>query len=305
MDTNDKKHTTGKSSARRTAARPQRREAQPRKKPDVNVVYTEQKAFNRNRFMLHLVTVVAIVLALLLGFSIFFKARNVMVSGAEKYSAWQIRQASGIQDGENLLMLNAAKVSGRIRTKLPYVSQVRVGIKMPDTVCIEIVELDVAYAVEAKDGQWWLIDSGGKVIESISAAQSKSYTQILGVQLDSPTVSNSAVAVEPELSETTAEGESVPVTVRGSERLEAALMVAQSLEQHGILGEVVSVDVTNIGAIELWYGDRYQVQVGDAQRVDYKIQAMKMAIEQSSEYQSGILDVSFTVWPDQVGYTPF
>lgn len=294
MSTNDKKRT-GR----------ERRPEKPKKRPDVNVVYTEPKVFNRNRFLLQLVTVVAVVVALLLGLSIFFKAKNVVVSGAEKYSAWQIRQASGIQDGENLLTVNAAKVSGRIKTELPYVDQVRVGIKLPDTVCIEIDELDVAYAVESKDGQWWLMDSGRRIVESISAAQSKSYTQVLGVQLDAPAVGKSAVAAEPEPDTTATEVESTPVAVRGSDRLDAAMLVIEALESNGILGQVVSVDVTSIGSIELWYGDRYQILVGDTQRVDYKIQAMKMAIEQSSEYQSGVLDVSFTIWPDQVGYTPF
>ena len=296
MSTNDKKRI-GR----------ERRPERPKKRPDMNVVYTEPKVFNRSRFLLQLVTVVAVVVALLLGLSIFFKAKNVVVSGAEKYSAWQIRQASGIQDGENLLTVNAAKVSGRIKTKLPYVNDVRVGIKLPDTVCIEIDELDVAYAVESKDGQWWLMDSGRRVVESISAAQSKSYTQILGVQLDAPAVGKSAVAAEPEpdTTATATEVESTPVAVRGSDRLDAAVLVIEALESNGILGQVVSVDVTSIGSIELWYGDRYQILVGDTQRVDYKIQAMKMAIEQSSEYQSGVLDVSFTIWPDQVGYTPF
>ena len=315
MGTNDKKRAAGKRPVRR-----QRQPDRPHKRPEVNVVYTEPKVFNRNRFFLQLITVVAVVVALLLGLSIFFKAENIVVSGAEKYSAWQIRQASGIQDGENLLTVNAAKVSGRIRTKLPYVDDVRVGIKLPDTVCIEIDELDVAYAAESKDGKWWLIDSGCRVVESISAAQSKSYTQILGVQLDAPVVGKTAVAAEPEpettATEDTTEPEaqstpatpvvpSAPVAVRGSDRLNAAMLVVQALEENGILGQVVSVDVTGIGSIELWYGDRYQIQVGDTQRVDYKIRAMKMAIEQSSEYQSGILDVSFTIWPDQVGYTPF
>lgn len=315
MGTNDNKRTAGKKPVRR-----QRQPDRPHKRPDVNVVYTEPKVFNRNRFLLQLITVVAVVAALLLGLSIFFKAENVVVTGAQKYSAWQIRQASGIQDGENLLTVNAAKVSGRIRAKLPYVDGVRVGIKLPDTVCIEIDELDVAYAAESKDGKWWLINSGCRVVESISAAQSKSYTQIVGVQLDAPVVGKTAIAAEPE-PETTAtddtaaaEGESTPVTpaapvtpvaVRGSDRLNAAMLVAQTLEDNGILGQIVSIDVTSVGSVEMWYGDRYQILVGDTQRIDYKIQAMKMAIEQSSEYQSGILDVSFTIWPDQVGYTPF
>ena len=39
--------------------------------------------------------------------------------------------------------------------------------------------------------------------------------------------------------------------------------------------------------------------------IAYKIAYMKNAILQMSDYQTGILDVSFTTWPDQVGYTPF
>ena len=32
---------------------------------------------------------------------------------------------------------------------------------------------------------------------------------------------------------------------------------------------------------------------------------MKSAVNQRSDYDMGILDVSFTTWPDRVGYTPF
>ena len=301
--------------------RPTGKAKQPQKRPQVEVVYTEPKVFNRNRFLLQLVTVVAVVAALLLGLSIFFKAQKVVVAGAGKYSEWQIRQASGVQDGENLLTINAAKVGARIKSKLPYVDEVRVGIRLPDTVCIEIEELDVAYAAEAKDGTWWLIDSDCRVVESVSAAEAKSYTQILGVQLDAPAVGKTAVAAEPEPETTPTEtateeseaGESEPsnvlgvpvVAVRGSDRLEAAMLVAKALENEGILGQIVTLDVTSLGSIEMWYGDRYQIQLGDTERVDYKIGAMKQVIEGNSEHQGGILDVSFTIMPDKVVYTPF
>ena len=55
----------------------------------------------------------------------------------------------------------------------------------------------------------------------------------------------------------------------------------------------------------MWYGNRYHVTLGDAGRLEYKVSAMKAAIQKMGEYQSGYLDVSFTTWPDQVGYTPF
>ena len=298
MDTNQRKHTNPRPSGQRKPSS--------RKRSSAKVVYTEAKPFNRNRFILQLVTVVAVVLALLLGLSIFFKTKHFVVSGCEKYTAYEIRQATGIQEGENLLTVNGARVSGRIMTKLPYVNQVRVQIKLPDTVLIEVVEVDVTYAIQAKDDSWWLIDCDGKVLETVSAAEAKSYTHLQGVRLDSPEPGKKAVAEEVVPEETTPDGQPVPVTVYGSERLSALLTVLQNMEKRGILGnQVASVDVTAIGDIRLWYGERYEVLLGTAEDLDHKIHMMEKAIDQSSEYQSGVLDVSFTIRPDEVIYTPF
>lgn len=285
-------------------------------RPRPEVVYTQPEPFNRKRFLLRLATVAAVVLAVFFGMSIFFKVEKVMVSGAIKYTPWEIRQASGIEDGENLLALNEAMVGGKIKTALPYVSRVRVGIKLPNTVNIEIVETDIPYAVEAGDHSWWLMASDGRLLEQVNSADAKDYTKILGVQLADPVAGAQAVALEPEpepeptTGETTAEGtsqpeETVPVTVYAWERLATVLDILQYLESNGILGEVASVDVSDMGQLQIWYGTRYQVQLGDNTRLSYKIETLKAAVDQLSEHYTGILDVSFTLRPSEVVYTPF
>ena len=191
--------------------RPVARSRKPRSAPrrsaaSADIVYTPPKPFNRNRFLLRLVTVVAVVLAITLGMSIFFKVKNVYVSGMSKYTAWDVREASGIQEGDNLITLNRAKIAGGIKTNLPYADDVRVGIKLPDTVNIEIVELDVVYAVEATDNSWWLITADGNVIDRSSASSAKGYTQILGVEIQVPQIGQTAVAAEP-VQQTTAPAE--------------------------------------------------------------------------------------------------
>lgn len=275
----------------------------PVKKPTPDVVYTQPVPFNKYRFLLQLATVVAVVLALLFGMSIFFKVKTVTVTGNGKYTAWDIREASGIQDGENLLTLSEPRISSNIRSKLPYVDYIRVGIKLPDTVKIEVVELDVVYAVEADDGAWWLIRSDGGIVEKTNSADAQQHTKILGVKITQPASGELAVALQAQ--QTTEEGETVPVTVLASEQLQIALNIAQFLEGSGVIGDAASIDVTDPGSLELWYGQRYQVTLGDAMELGYKIRSMKSAIDQMGDYQSGILDVSFTTWPDEVGYTPF
>lgn len=275
------------------------------KKPGPEVVYTQPKPFHAGRFLLRLLTALAVVLALAFGMSIFFKVNTITVSGAEKYTPWEVRAASGIQEGESLLTLNDARISGKIIAQLPYVKSARIGIKLPDTVNIEIVELDVVYAVEASDGSWWLMTADGRIVERTNPASAGAYTKILGFRLENPAVEAVAVAADAAPAATTEDGESVPVTVRGGEQLSAALTILQYLEDNGIIGGAASVDVARINAIEIWYGQQYQVQLGDASRLGYKIKCLKQAIDQMGPYESGILDCSFTTWPNEVAYNPF
>ena len=65
------------------------------------------------------------------------------------------------------------------------------------------------------------------------------------------------------------------------------------------------MDVSQVDDIVLWYGSQYQVNLGNSDNITYKIACMYDAILQMSDYQTGILDVSFTQWENQVALTPF
>lgn len=310
---------SGRRTAPKAASSPVYRKKRPRpqrkkqRAPSVEVVYTQPDPFNRNRFLLRLLTVVAVVLALFLGMSVFFRVETVMVSGADKYTPWQIREASGIETGENLLGLNEAMIGGRIKTALPYVSRVRVGIKLPATVNIEVTEIAVTYAVESVRDGWWLVTADGKIMDPVDSVEADKYTQILGVRLESPISGGNAVVSEPKPpAETTGQAstpeESVTesVTISAAEQFRVSLDIVQYLEDNGILGTADSVDVSDLGNVIVWYGKRqYQIMLGDTTRLGYKIEMMKNTIDQLGEHYSGILDISFNLRPQEVVYTPF
>ena len=269
------------------------------------VIYTEPKPFNRTKLLIQVATVAAVVLAFVLGLSVFFKVKVITVSGAETYSAWAIREASGISEGDNLLTFSKPRASAQIRAELSYIDRVRIGIKLPDTVNIYVEELDVAYAIKDQDGIWWLITSEGRIVAQSDSSSAENYTQVLGVAIQSPIVNQFAEAVEEPPAETVEGEETIPVTVTGAQRLSVALQILKALEANDIVGEAASVNVTSINSIELWYGKRYQVDLGDSSNMEYKIACMNDVILQLSDYQTGRLDISFTTWKDQVGYTPF
>lgn len=273
------------------------------RQPD-DVVYTQPKPFLRRRFLLHMATVLAVVVALILGMSLFFKVETVTVAGMEKYTAWDVRQASGISDGENLLGISKAKISDSILKKLPYVQTVQVGIKLPGTVHIEVTEFPVIYAIEDTDGAWWLIGSDGRVADTTTAAEATDLTKIQGVRIVNPQLGMRAVAEEPE-AQTDEEGNEIPITVYGRERLALALEIIEHLEENGILGKMASIDVSDFGALTMWYGSQYKVLLGDRSRLSYKISAMCSAISQFSSFDSGIMDVRFTISAEEVILSPF
>lgn len=280
----------------------------PQKRPQNHhapeVTYTPPVPINRKKLLIRLITVFAAALALFLGCSVFFRVKDVVVTGTERYTAWSVREASGIEEGESLLAFGKTKAAGRIMENLRYIKSVRIGITLPDTVNIHVQELEVVYgAQDAQDG-WWLLSCDGRVVEQTNETKARETTVLKGFRLETPKVGENAVAQEPEQSENA----EVPVLITDHERLEAALSVLTQLERNEILGEATSVDVTDPANIQLWYKDDYQVLLGDPDRMDEKIMMMSRVIRQHDQeggYQSGVLDITLTNTSDGVEYTPF
>lgn len=287
MSDNERKRVPG---ARRQKPGTQSRKNAP------EVVYTPAKAFNPNKLLLHVLTIAAVAFAVFLGLSIFFKVDTIAVSGCQKYNEWTVREASGIDEGDSLLFFGEASSASKIIDALPYVKSVRFDIQLPGRVTIIVEEAPVAYSVKDAVGTWWLITAEGRVAEKVDSAVAGQHTTIKGICLQNPAVGQYAAAMEQE-----PEGASI----QSKDRLVAALQILQSLEKNELLGVVASVDVSNLQALELWYGDRFQVKLGNSEKMDYKLAALRTTIDELSQHRTGILDVSFTTFPDSVGYIPF
>ena len=255
-----------------------------------NVSSSPAKTFQRSRLYLQLVTILAIALAFCLGVSIFLKVDTITVSGMERYTAWTVAEASGIQEGENLLFFGRARAQVKIKQALPYIETVRIGISLPGTVNIVVQEVPVVYAIKSADGSWWLMTSDGKLMEQTNGANAGACTAIEGVVLQDPVAGQKAVASE-DPTATDEAGQPIQSATLNRDRLEAALLIAQQLERNEILGSAASIHVESLQDLRLWYGDRYEVKLGDSTAMEEKIAAMKSAISQMGEFQTGLLEL--------------
>lgn len=297
---------------RRTAQRRQRKKTtppatrrvvRPPREEVPDIIYTAPKPLRRGRFALKLISMAAVVAAVFMALSVFFRVETIMVAGADKYSPWMVREASGIETGDALLSIGEARVASRIRMNLPYVDDIKVGVRLPGTVEIQITELQVTYSIEDETGSWWLIAANGRAVEQVTLDKALGYTRVEGLAIRTPQPGAQVQALPGQIidaDEGTAESQS---QADADEQLSALIAVMTGLESNRIIGEISLIDVTDLTNIRLEYPQLLTVRLGDAERMDYKLGYLSAAVEQLEDTQSGELDLSLEYTEDAI-FTP-
>ena len=299
-----KRQPTRRPAPQRTARNRPKQTTRRRRKKAARSRVAFGKIFGRT-FVRRLVTSIAVALFISLVLMAFLRVRNISVVGNSMYSQTEIQEASGISPGSALLLVNKTTAASRIRAQLPYIDEVRVGIGLPDTVKIEVVELETTFAVSADDGSFWLINSGGRLIERITGKDASDYLKIEGVRIVAGEVGDQAKAVEepeapaPEKDEDEEETddeeeeEERPPEASAAERLDVALQIVRQLADEDDIRSITSVDVSSIYDLQIWYGTRFQVKLGGTSELSYKLEYMVAALAQLDSYQTGVLDLTF------------
>ena len=297
---------------RRTAARraakkqdppARRRVVRPPQEDIPEVIYTAPKPLTRGRFALSLVSMATVVVAVFLALSVFFRVETIAVAGAEKYSPWMIRQAAGVEIGDALLSIGEARVASRIRMKLPYVDEIKVGVRLPGTVEIQITELQVTYSIEDENGAWWLISADGRAVEQVSLDKALSYTRVEGLAIRTPEQGSPVQALPGQIIDPD-EGTAVQQDQSDADQqLTALIDIMTALEENRIIGEIALIDLTDISNLRLEYPTLLTVRLGDSGKMGDKIWLLSQAVGQLSDNQSGELDVSFE-YTESAVFTP-
>ena len=221
--------------------------------------------------MLRPLSIILAAITVVAALTLFFKVETILVTGAGWYSAADIIAASGVETGDNLVLLDRYRVSQRIYTALPYITDVRPKPKFPNTLEIEVTETQAAAAIQGAGG-WWLLSTSGKILEAVDAPAAADYLQIKGIQAETPAVSSPAVL--PEDSHLTAE------------RLSALLTALATQEA---LPRADALDCSDSRKLVLHYDGRLQVEMFYNADFDFKITCMLSAVDKLEPNETGIL----------------
>ena len=228
-------------------------------------------------FFKKLLTMLLIVVLVLFGLTLFFKVENIDVTGSAHDTPEAVIAASGIQYGDNLMLVNRSETASQIVAALPYVKSVRVRKQLPSTILLELIQAEPAAVVVSEYGDFWLVSDEGKLLEQITANQAEAYLQIYGFQILLP-----APGEMPELDEAS------------QEKLTVALDLIAALRDVPLSVPVTRMDLEYLYDITLTCGDRFEVRLGSAQDLDYKLRYLQAAMEQLTNGQSGIIDLTFS-----------
>ena len=214
--------------------------------------------------------------AVVAALTMFFKVETIQDTGASRYQAADIIAASGVEPGDNLVLLDRYRVSQRIYTALPYVTDVQPRPKFPSTLEIEVTETRAAAAIQGAGG-WWLLSTGGKILEAADGSLAAEYPQITGVQAVDPAVSTALVLPE-----------DAAIT---AQRLQELLAVLDAQEA---LPLVDSIDCTSPRELVLRYDGRFRVEMFYDADLDFKITCLLSAVDKLEPNQKGTLRMTMS-----------
>ena len=271
------------------AAEQRRRDRRERERLDTLREKQRRKAKHRTRRRIsptalkRLLIMAAVVAAFVLSMVIFFRVRDIQVTGSTYYTAEEVIAACGITKGDNLLTISRCKAAGSVMAALPYVKTVQVTRHLPDTLELTVTEYDVTYAVQDTSDGYWLVTSDGKITEQTDDKTVKSHILVSGFKIASPVVGE-------QLSVAVAEGQEAA----GEGQLAAMTSLLQELEKSDLTKQVVSVDIPASYELAFWYGSQYYVKLGNKDDLPYKLEYLKEVLKNLEDYQSGTIDLSFS-----------
>ena len=124
--------------------------------------------------------------------------------------------------------------------------------------------------------------AGGDTAAEASAADTsaiqadgKRIPRILGVTVNSPTVGSVVTATNPA-------------------SLNAALAVIAELDGTGLLDHIVSINTEKEYDIVLQYDGRYEIRLGGTEELSYKIDYLTVILSKLSDFQAGVIDLTFS-----------
>ncbi len=232
----------------------------------------QRRRRRRGSPILSFLSIIFVIGAVGLAFSLFFKVTFIQVTGASKCDPKQIEEVSGIQTGDFLLFINEIAAVRDILSSDPYAESVDIVRHFPNTVEIKLTE-SVPMVCIKNNNSFWMVDKKGKLLEQTQ--EKPDVPEIVGLTLLVPL-----------------EGLTMALMDEQENQFKALPIILESFEANHLIQDVQRIDMTNAGHINFLYLNRFNVILGTASDVSLKLEFLPYVISRLEENAIGTLDLS-------------
>lgn len=210
--------------------------------------------------------------AMFLAITFFFRMEHVVITGMSRYSEQEVLDASGLQIGENLYLINKFEVQRVLFERLPYLEEVQINRKLPDTMFLAVHECAADAAVQDGDG-YWLLSGSGKLLERVTTPDTRCVL-LRGVHLTEPVVAHPANFGEAD-----------------AYRAGVTMMLLREATQRGMRDKITVIDLSDAAALSMEYLSRFTVRMPWTMDIGYRLDMLATVVNHLEDNETGVIDL--------------
>ena len=230
---------------------------------------------SRFAFLYKLLTVLAICAVIVVAMTLFFKVGTIVVDGNGRYTDQEVEEASGVRTGDNLLLLNKYAVDRRLREQLPYIEDIHISRKLPDTLLVEVTEFTTTYALPRGE-MVWLMSGTGKIVDACTAEEAEGLPAIDGLDL-------------PELAVGVWIGD---LDAENTFQRESLLELLKALEAADTVDQVQAIHLDSAAELVMDYADRFAVKMPYGADYDKMLLFVRTVMDTLETNETGVIDLT-------------
>lgn len=206
---------------------------------------------------------------------IFFRISEITVNGNEVYNDQDIIDASGIEYGANIYLLDTGKVENTLKAEFPFIKRVKIERDIPQRVILNVSCDDPIYYLEIC-GEYFVVSRELRVLErneslDVLTGRYPEIKRLLTTEVEEAVVGR-------------------PLVFTRQNYFEAVREFLDILEVSECFEGLTTVDITDRFYIVLIYDHRLKASMGDPNDADLKLRFLYEVIKDLGD-QSATIDI--------------
>lgn len=256
---------------------------------------TRRRGRSRLGFLFKVLCVLALLVAITVGATVFFRVETIQVNGNSRYTREEVTVASGIRIGDNLYHMNKYQIADDIRKKLPYVEELSIVRDLPSTIVITVKEWDAVAKILPSEESVTVVDEETGEERPLETAKASWLISVGGKLLEQAPANSTVMEVSGLTALMPHAGTALAVPQEEQDEWNGLLALLAALEKQDLLGRVTRVGVESTH-IDLRYAGRFDVKMPLNEDFSYHLSVVEKVIPQidakHGEQAEGSMDLT-------------